>query len=298
MGPEAAGVRLDRLLTAKVPELSRTRLKALVLGGHVTVDGRPAAPSHRLRPGERVTLALPEPAPHVLAPAEPVAPIVYADDAILVVNKPRGVVVHPAPGHGDGTLVQGLVNQIDPDAGSPLRPGIVHRLDRDTTGLMVVARTGAAYQALVAAIARREVRRTYLAIVHGRMGTLEGRIEAAIGRDPRHRQRFAVVERGGRLAVTHFTVLERFADRTLVELVLETGRTHQIRVHLSAVGHPVEGDPVYGPDHRAAGQLLHAATLAFAHPVDGRPLRFQVDPPADFLDRLQHLRARMEGSWC
>ena len=304
-GPRA-GERLDRFLAAAQADLSRSRLQALIREGRVLVNGRAARASLRLRDGDRVRFELPPPRATALAPEDIALPIVYQDDSILVVNKPAGMVVHPGAGVATGTLVQGLLHH-DPGiagVGGPGRPGIVHRLDRDTSGLLVVARTGRAYRALIAAIKNRDVKRRYLTLAWGSPRTATGVIEGAIGRDPRHRQRMAVVARGGKPARTRWRVAERFGVCAWLEVTLETGRTHQIRVHLAHVGHPVVGDRVYGgrasmrsnPPATGRGdatvlldmlprQALHASELEFAHPVTAAPLHFEAPLPED-LDRV------------
>lgn len=312
---EACGERLDRFLSSR-PELGLTRshVQRLIERDLVRVDGRPARASRRLRGGERVEVVRPDPEP-VSARPEPIPlNVVYEDADLLVVNKPRGLVVHPAPGHAGGTLVNALLARC-PDLeaiNDALRPGIVHRLDKDTTGLLVVAKTPAAHLALARQLRERRVRREYLALVRGQPPD-EGTVDAPIGRHPVHRKRMAVVA-GGRPAVTHYRVLERFPDPggaagrgprggyALLLVRLETGRTHQIRVHLAHAGHPVAGDPVYGGGRRGRpgelgleGQALHAARLAFVHPRTGVPVAFEAPPPADLAAALARLRARASG---
>lgn len=292
-----AGMRLDVALAADAAlGLSRSRIQALIAAGAVTVDGVAVTRSGlRLRGGETIAVEVPPDRPAEAFAEDIPLDVVYEDADIIVINKPRGLVVHPAAGHSSGTLVNALLKHC-PDLagiGGVLRPGIVHRLDRDTTGLLVAAKTQRAHEALARAIKARAVRREYLAIVWGVPDAPQGRIEAPIGRHPVDRKRMAVVE-GGRPAVSHFTVLESFGRASLLRCALETGRTHQIRVHLAFIGHPVIGDPVYGGRRDPcgmAGQALHAALLAFDHPVDGRPLRFEVPPPEDFRQLLARLRA-------
>ncbi|MDI3316404.1 MAG: RluA family pseudouridine synthase [Bacillota bacterium] len=305
METEAAGQRIDRWLAAQAElEASRSQVQRWLEEGRVQVDGRPVRASERLRAGSRVTVDVPAP-PVSRARPEPIPlRIVYEDADLIVVDKPRGLVVHPAPGHPDGTLVNALLGRLEgrEAMGDRERPGIVHRLDRETTGLLVVARNSRAFARLQAMVHARQMRREYLALVWlppGRERELpaRGRVEAPVGRDPVRRKRMAVTE-GGRPAVTHFEVLERFPGAALLRLRLETGRTHQIRVHMAFAGFPVLADPVYGG--RAAlemgrklglrGQALHAALLAFDHPVEGRPMRFEAPPPEDFLGALAALR--------
>ena len=286
-----AGQRLDRALAAVVPGLSRTRAQAAIGAGRVTVNGHPARASLTLEAGMHIVYQPEAAAAPPRAPAAtgsyPPLQIVYEDDAILVVDKPAGVVVHPAPGHASGTLVDALLAHTPGLRGGEdaTRPGIVHRLDKDTSGLLVIAKTASAHTALSRQMKERAMVKRYLALVEGQMTIPEGMIEAAIGRDPHNRQRMAVVgERaGGREARTHFRVLRTGRGRSLLEVTLETGRTHQIRVHLAAVQHPVVGDPVYGRPQppQPPRQFLHATHLELAHPMTGAWLTFDSPLPAD-----------------
>jgi 23S rRNA pseudouridine1911/1915/1917 synthase len=294
----AAGMRLDRWLASAVPDLSRGRVQALIDEGHVRVGGAVTKPAHRLRGGESVEIEIP-PAPAQELEPEPIAlTIVHEDEHVLVIDKPAGMVVHPGAGVSRGTLAAGALAHAPEMAsvGGQRRPGIVHRLDKGTSGLLVLAKTALAYHALVAQLGAREVTREYLAIVHGGMAHAEGRIDAPIGRDPRHRQRMAIRPAGeGRRAVTRFTVLERFGGFTLVRCRLETGRTHQIRVHLASLGHPVAGDTVYGRSRPCLpvdldGVALHAARLAFVHPATQERMEFSAPLPPRIARFLSHLR--------
>jgi 23S rRNA pseudouridine1911/1915/1917 synthase len=289
-----AGARLDRFLADIVPGLSRTRAQALIEQGAVRVDGRPGRASQTVVAGQRVEVAATpavarEAAPPPLAPEPIPVLILFEDPYLLVVDKPAGLVVHPAPGHPSGTLVNALLERLAPAGmgaeGSPLRPGIVHRLDKDTSGLMVVACDAATLAGLAAQMKAHHTVKRYLALVEGHMPVPEGAIEAPIGRDPRQRQRMALVSMagGGREARTRFRVLREAHGRSLLELQLETGRTHQIRVHLAAVGHPVVGDPTYGRPQapRPPRQFLHAAHLEFEHPATGTWMTFDAPLPAD-----------------
>ncbi len=279
---DEAGARLDVVLAARAG-LSRSAAQRLIEEGRVTVDGRPARKRHELRIGEGVVWQRgPEPSPVLMAENVPYG-IVYEDDWLLVVDKPAGVVVHPAPGHEHGTLAQGLVEH-GARGGHELRPGIVHRLDKDTSGLLIVAKGDRAYQALVAAMERRDIKRVYLALLHGDLPQDDGAIDAPIGRHVRDRKRMSLHTTAGKRAVTHFRVLGRAPGFTLVRVQLETGRTHQIRVHFAALGYPVAGDVQYGGRERPENldrQFLHAAQLAFPHPEDERQLRFTSPLPAD-----------------
>lgn len=287
------GLRLDVVAARRVPSFSRSRLAQLAGEGRIRVDGRPRKPAFRLRTGQAVEIAVPPPAPSGLHP-EPIPLEILLEDAdLLIVNKPAGLTVHPAPGHPSGTLVNALLSAV-PDLagiGGELRPGIVHRLDKDTSGLLVVAKSDAAHRALAAQFKAHTAQRTYLAVVRGRVRRDAGTITAALGRHPVRRTRIAVVPRGRR-AVTHYTVLERFRDATLLSCRLETGRTHQIRVHLAHAGHPLIGDPVYGRARapEIARQALHAARLEFAHPRTGRRVTCAAPVPDDFARLLARLR--------
>jgi 23S rRNA pseudouridine1911/1915/1917 synthase len=307
----AAGIRLDRWLTDRLPDLSRTRLQALVEAGRVSVDGAPRKASYRLREGERVVVTIPPPSPATLVPEPVPLSIVFEDDHVLVVDKPAGMVVHPGAGRSSGTLVHALLAHAPSLAGvgGPDRPGIVHRLDKGTSGLLVVAKSQTAYLALTRQLASRSVSRRYLALVHGRILEPQGTIEAAIGRHPRDRVRMAVRPLGrGRAAITHFRVVERLGEFTYLEARLETGRTHQIRVHLASIGHPLVGDDTYRrratPPVRdpilarlvaeLGGPALHAAALGFVHPVSGEPCLFHSPLPGRIERLLWHLRTARE----
>ena len=294
----AAGMRLDRWLVGAVPDLSRARVQALIGEGHVRIGGARTKAAHRLRGGEAVEIEIPPAAPQELEPEPMALTIVYEDEHVLVVDKPAGMVVHPGAGVSRGTLAAGALAHAPGIAavGGQRRPGVVHRLDKGTSGLLVLAKTPPAYYALVAQLAAREVTRGYLAIVHGRMTRDEGRIDAPIGRDPHHRQRMAIrPPGGGRRAVTRFRVLERFDAFTLVECRLETGRTHQIRVHLASLGQPVAGDATYGRGQPPLpvgvdGVALHAARLAFVHPATQQRMEFSAALPPRIDRLLSHLR--------
>ena len=297
---EEAGrrARLDRWLAGAVPELSRARIQALIEAGHVSVDGVRRKPSHRLAAGERVEIEIPPLPPEELEPEAIALTVVHEDAHVLVLDKPAGMVVHPGAGHARGTLAAAVLAHAPGTAGvgGPRRPGVVHRLDKDTSGLLVVAKTPQAYASLTAQLLARSVRRVYLVIVHGRVGAAAGVVDQPIGRDPRDRTRMAIQPAGrGRRAVTHYRVLERLGGFTYLEARLETGRTHQIRVHLASLGHPVVGDTVYGrrrpaPPVPIGGLALHATALAFAHPVTGRALEFAAPLPPRIGRLLSHLR--------
>ncbi len=296
------GVRVDRAV-ALLADLARSAVERAVDAGAVLVNGRPVgARSHRLRAGDRLTLPVaPEPAGDLEPDASVVVPVVHADADVVVVDKPAGLVVHPGAGHAQGTLVQGLLARFPELAGlaavtgsDPARPGIVHRLDRGTSGLLVVARTPDAYRSLVAQLADRTASRRYLSLVRGHVEAPAGVVDAPIGRSIRTPTRMTVSERG-RPARTRYRVVERLGTAgtavTVVEAELETGRTHQVRVHLAAIGHPVVGDPAYGGggsgDATALGRpFLHAGRLAFSHPATGRRAAFEVPLPDDLVAEL------------
>ncbi len=287
---EDRGARLD-VVVARRTAMSRSAAARAIEAGAALVDGRPAAKHHVLRPGETVEFEAPAPEPSQLEHEEVPLSVVYEDEWLLVVDKPAGVVVHPAAGHAHGTLVQGLLGR-GIQGGHGRRPGIVHRLDKETSGLLIVARREDAYQLLVAALARREVSRTYVALVAGDVPQDEGTVDAPIGRHVRDRKRMSVHTTSPRPARTHFRVLARAAGFTLLEVRLETGRTHQIRVHMAALGHPVAGDATYGRRPRPAGlerHFLHAARLAFRHPADGRELTFSAPLPPELVAFLATL---------
>lgn len=285
--------RVDRLLADEVAGLSRSAAARLIRAGDVLLNGHPARVADQAREGDVVEFDLPSSDAAVeLAAGEPIPlHVVYEDSQLVVVDKPAGMVVHPAVGHRTATLVHALLGRGGAwsVAGGELRPGIVHRLDRDTSGLIVAARTDAAHRGLAAQLADRTMSRTYLAIVRGAVKEPAGTLEGAIGRHPRDRKRMAVIAQG-RPARTHFEVRERLRGCTLVRCQLETGRTHQIRVHLAAFGHPVAGDRVYGGGTEPARPMLHAWRLRFRHPVDGCEMEFEAPPPPDFLAYLEALR--------
>jgi 23S rRNA pseudouridine1911/1915/1917 synthase len=294
--PDAlAGRRLDQALAELLPEHSRTRLKHWIESGDIRVDGAAAEPRHKLRGGERIDIAPGCDAPLTDAPEAIALDIRYEDASLLVLNKPPGLVVHPGSGNRAGTLLNALLHH-DASLGRLPRAGIVHRLDKDTSGLMVVAKTEAAQRALARQIAAHEVLREYLAVARGDVARAVI-IDAPIGRHPVQRTTMAVVARG-KPARTHVAIVERFGVATLLSCRLETGRTHQIRVHLAAIGHPIVGDPAYGGRHAKGGalafprQALHAAKLRFAHPLTGKALSFEAPPPHDLETLVATLRDR------
>jgi 23S rRNA pseudouridine1911/1915/1917 synthase len=321
---EEAGQRLDRMLAARLADLSRSRLQALIRAGNVSLGARPVTnPGQRLKAGEVITVAIPPPEPAEPEGQDIPLTVVYEDAHLIVIDKPRGLTVHPAPGHASGTLVNALIAHCGASLsgiGGVKRPGIVHRLDKDTTGLMVAAKTDKAHQGLAGQFAAHgadgKLERAYQAIVWGTLPRARGKIDAALARSTANRTKIAVVpETRGRHAVTHYELLERFQPdksakaepvASLLRLVLETGRTHQIRVHLAHVGHPLLGDATYGAVHKASArklsdraqaalasldrQALHAAELAFVHPVTNKRLRFSAPLPPDMATLAEALR--------
>ena len=288
--------RIDKVLTSLEPEITRSQLKNLINDGHVTVNGQAVKPKYKVQAGDKISLVKPEPQSLELTPENIPLDIVYEDDDVIVVNKPQGMVVHPAPGHPNHTLVNALLYH------SPLstingtfRPGIVHRIDKDTSGLLMVAKNDLAHQSLAEQLRNKTNKREYLALVYGQIKEDEGTIDAPLGRNPQDRKKQAVVK-SGRHAVTHFKVMKRYDNFTLVKCILETGRTHQIRVHMKYIGHPLVGDPLYGPRKVIGknGQFLHAALLGFKHPRTGEEMVFEAPLPENFqkmldkLDKQQH----------
>ena len=302
--------RLDVFVGHHCDDLSRSRIQNLIGSGSIHVNGAARRSSYRVRNGDRVAVAVPEPVTLAAAAEDLPLDIVYEDADLLVVDKASGMAVHPAPGTPSGTLVNALLHHCDDLSGvnGVLRPGIVHRLDRDTTGLLMVAKNDLAHRGLAAQLEGREIERGYVALVWGRLEA-GGTVDAALDRNPKDRKRMAVVERGGRRAVTHYTPAEALGFLTWVEVRLETGRTHQIRVHLQHLHHPVFGDPVYGGRSRVRGieprlrptaqrlldglerQALHARSLGFTHPRTGAPLYFESELPEDLARTLETARA-------
>jgi 23S rRNA pseudouridine1911/1915/1917 synthase len=300
--PEARGERLDQHLARVFPDLTRSRIQGLIEAGHVRADGRPAKASLRLRGGELLSLTVPAPVAAVPAAEELPLAVLHEDRDLVVVNKAAGMVVHPGAGHASGTLVNALLHRVKDLAGvgGELRPGIVHRLDKDTTGCLVVAKHEQALVALQKAFKTRAVEKTYLALVHGHPKA-EGRIETLYGRHPVHRRKFTGKVKEGKPALTAFRTREYFEGAALVEVELLTGRTHQIRVHLAESGHPLLGDALYGAGRKAKGrvaqaqvglgrQALHAWRLAFTHPRTGKALRLEAPLPEDLQAAMELLR--------
>ncbi len=299
--PEQAGQRLDRFVAPHLTHLSRTSIQKLIDEGLILVNLRTSKPGYMIRSGDKIEVIQAHPTPHPVVASAHMLPldIIYEDKDLLVINKAAGIVVHPAPGHSEDTLVNALLAHY-PDlrsAGDETRPGIVHRLDKDTSGLLLVARNTQTLTALAEQMKHHEIVKRYLALVEGLVSLDHGSIDAPVGRDPRHRQQMTITALQGREARTHFRVLQRFDRHTLLLLQLETGRTHQIRVHLRAIGYPVVGDPVYGSGNGSHGvkiprQFLHAYQLEFRHPTTGQELVFEAPLPPDLqavLDDPTHL---------
>ncbi len=288
-----AGERIDKAVSSLQTEWSRTQIGNWVSEGVLTVNGEVVKPKYKVRTGDVIEITVPEVEELEIVAEDLNLEIIYEDADVLVVNKPRGMVVHPAPGHATGTLVNGLMHHCTDLSGinGVMRPGIVHRIDKDTTGLLMVAKNDVAHESLVNQLVAKTVTRKYTALVHGHIAHDKGTIDAPIGRDTKDRQKQAVVD-SGKHAVTHFQVIERFGDYTLVECRLETGRTHQIRVHMNYIGFPLAGDPKYGPRKTIdfGGQVLHAGVLGFTHPVTGEYLEFSTPLPEDFQQLLASLR--------
>ena len=297
-GPESAGVRLDSFLAARLEKLTRSAAQRLIETGQVTVDGRTVPKSCKLAGTELVTAAIPEPEPVNAVPQDIPLDVVYEDGDVIVVNKPAGLVVHPAPGHPDGTLVNALLYHCGSSLsgiGGALRPGIVHRIDRDTSGLIIAAKNDFAHQALAAQLQDHSLARTYEAVAAGGFREDRGTVDAPIGRCVSDRKKMAVTDRGGRPAVTHWETLERFSGYTHIRCRLETGRTHQIRVHMAYIGHPILGDTVYGakkPVSGLTGQCLHAAGLRFVHPRTGEQVEVSCPLDEEFAAVLEKLRRK------
>lgn len=288
--------RLDKVISSHFEELSRAQVQQLIKTEHVQVNGQLEKAKYAVAAGDQIIVSIPAPAALDVQPQNIPLDIVYEDDDVLVVNKPQGMVVHPAPGHPQDTLVNALLYH------SPLstingviRPGIVHRIDKDTSGLLMVAKNDQAHISLAAQLQAKTSQREYLALVHGVIKEDKGTIDAPIARAKNDRKKQAVVA-GGKHAVTHFEVLERFNEYTLIKCILETGRTHQIRVHMKYIGHPVAGDPLYGPKKtlKGHGQFLHAALLGFKHPRTGEQMTFTTPLPSIFEQTLATLRKQVD----
>ena len=290
---EQQGLRIDKVV-AEALALSRTQVQTFIKDGLLLVNDQQVKPNYKLQLGDQITVTPPEPKVLEVQAENIPLEIIYEDQDVAVVNKPQGMVVHPSAGHESGTLVNALMYHLH-DLSSIngwIRPGIVHRIDKDTSGLLMIAKNDAAHEFLADQLANKTNKRRYLALVHGNFGQdLTGTVNAPIGRNPKDRKKQAIVA-NGKPSVTHYEVLEQFSNYSLVACELETGRTHQIRVHLASIGHPLAGDPVYGPRKtlKGAGQFLHAETLGFIHPTTKQLMEFQCEPPQIFQTTLAKLR--------
>ncbi|MDT2706479.1 RluA family pseudouridine synthase [Enterococcus dispar] len=289
------GPRIDKALTEYLPDYTRSQIQLWLKEGVVFLNGQPLKANYKVKAGDEIVIKIPEPETLDLVPENLALEIVYEDEDVAVVNKPQEMVVHPSAGHSHGTLVNGLLYQLNnlSTINDVVRPGIVHRIDKDTSGLLMVAKNNAAHESLAAQLKDKTSLRKYIALVHGDIAHEKGTIEAPIGRSKVNRKMQAVRE-DGKPAITHFTVLERFGDFTLVELQLETGRTHQIRVHMQYIGFPLAGDPTYGPKKtlKGNGQFLHAKLLGFTHPRTHEKMVFEAPLPAVFEKTLANLRKK------
>lgn len=289
-------MRLDKYLAEQFPEQTRSYLQKLIKDGEVLVNGKNVKTGYQLSKGDEVSVNIPEPKELDVEPQKMDLDIVYEDDDVILINKPKGMVVHPAPGHTTDTLVNGLLYHCKDNLSGingVARPGIVHRIDRDTTGILIVCKNDMSHNSIAAQLKKHSINRRYRALVHGNLKEDTGTVEGAIGRHPIDRKKMSINEKNGKPAVTHYTVLERFGNYTLIECKLETGRTHQIRVHMSSIGHPLVGDEVYGPakcPFKLQGQCLHAMVLGFVHPRSGEYMEFSAELPEYFEELLRKLR--------
>ena len=293
---EGIGARCDRFLAGKLPDLSRSRIQELIAEGAVQIDGKTVKSSRKMMEGETVEIRIPDPEVPEIRPEAIPLDILYEDNDLLIVNKPKGMTVHPAPGHPDGTLVNAVLYHCGESLSGingVLRPGIVHRIDKDTTGALIICKNDAAHRKIAEQLQVHSVTRIYHGIVCGVVRNDTGTIEGNIGRDPKDRKKMAVVKTGGKEAVTHYRVLRRFRNYTFCEFTLETGRTHQIRVHMAYIGHPLLGDAVYGPQKcpfKLEGQTLHASVTGFIHPSTGLYSEFTAPLPEYFEQLLKTLK--------
>lgn len=293
---EEAGIRIDKYLSQQVPDISRSYLQKVIKDGQVTVGGKAVKANYKVAGGDVIEMDLPEAVEPEIEPERIPLDILYEDADVILINKPKGMVVHPSAGHSSGTLVNALLYHCQGELSGIngiLRPGIVHRIDKDTTGVLIACKNDRAHNALAEQLKEHTITRWYRAIVCGNVKEEEGMVDAPIGRHPTDRKRMAVVKQGGKEAVTHYQVLERFGGYTYIECRLETGRTHQIRVHMTSIGHPLLGDEIYGKmksPFRLEGQTLHAMVFGFLHPSTGEYMEFQAPLPSYFEHLLKVLR--------
>ena len=296
VSPEDAGVRIDKYLAEQLPDITRSYLQKLLKDGSVQMNGKPVKASTKTAVGAVIALTIPEPEEPEILPENIPLDILYEDSDVILINKPKNMVVHPAAGHYTGTLVNALMYHCRGDLSGingVLRPGIVHRIDKDTTGVLIVCKNDRAHNALAEQLKEHSITRKYRAIVCGNLKEDEGTVDAPLGRHPQDRKKMAIVRSGGKRAVTHYRVLERFGNDTYIECQLETGRTHQIRVHMASLGHPLLGDEIYGrakSPFKLEGQTLHAMVLGFIHPTTGEYLEFEAPLPEYFEKLLEKLR--------
>lgn len=296
VSPEEAGVRIDKYLAEQLPDITRSYLQKLLKDGSVQMNGKPVKASTKTAAGAVIELTIPEPEEPEILPEDIPLDILYEDSDVILINKPKDMVVHPAAGHYTGTLVNALMYHCKGDLSGingVLRPGIVHRIDKDTTGVLIVCKNDKAHNALAEQLKEHSITRKYRAIVCGNLKEDEGTVDAPLGRHPQDRKKMAIVRTCGKRAVTHYRVLERFGNYTYIECQLETGRTHQIRVHMASLGHPLLGDEVYGrvkSPFKLEGQTLHAMVLGFIHPTTGEYMEFEAPLPEYFEKLLEKLR--------
>lgn len=295
---ENAGQRIDKFLTVSLENMSRTQIQQLINEKNVFINGKVVKASYKVEAGDICCVCIPEPENTDILPEDIPLDVIYEDQDVIVVNKPTGMIVHPSAGIYSGTLVNALLYHCQDLSGinGVMRPGIVHRIDKETSGLLMVAKNDMAHQSLSEQLQEHTVVRRYIALVHGLIPHEFGRIEAPIGRDPRDRQKMTCTDKNAKEAITNFKVIERFKDMSLVECRLETGRTHQIRVHMQYIGYPVYGDPQYGlrRDDTTYGQYLHAKVLGFIHPRTHEEMYFESDLPDFFIRKIDELRREME----
>ena len=296
VSPEDAGVRIDKYLAEQLPDITRSYLQKLLKDGSVQMNGKPVKASTKTAVGAVIALTIPEPEEPEILPENIPLDILYEDSDVILINKPKNMVVHPAAGHYTGTLVNALMYHCRGDLSGingVLRPGIVHRIDKDTTGVLIVCKNDRAHNALAEQLKEHSITRKYRAIVCGNLKEDEGTVDAPLGRHPQDRKKMAIVRSGGKRAVTHYRVLERFGNDTYIECQLETGLTHQIRVHMASLGHPLLGDEIYGrakSPFKLEGQTLHAMVLGFIHPTTGEYMEFEAPLPEYFEKLLEKLR--------